>query len=406
VPPASVRLGVGRIRRALLARRRSLETVPRRLSAGFIPPWAGPPSEFLTTARPSDSRRTDSPEVPLPFDDTTLGQPLRPSRGAAAGLPNPPRLRSQVFSTSQRFPPTQAPRPCFMPQPSLDFSLQSFPLLKIVTPLEATCCLAVILRPAVARRPRPAPAVSPTPGSCDPLAWFPRGFVAPFQPASVSRPRPPGHPWSRTTSSPRIGDLTRFVALIPPAIRSAPPAVKPEPRSLLSWAFSSSEPDRLPRQRQRRASAPTPTAGSPTLVPRVATGSFASATPGILRPSRRLAPAVGWAFSPAPQATANRSLHPRAPSPSAERTSRPAPRRPSTALLLPWPSVAPLQPSEDGDRAVAPWPPESLSTWTAAPLADPSPEGPDLSPGGLSLSPEGLSPGRRYYPAPEWYQLS
>jgi len=71
-------------------------------------------------------------------------------------VPDPPRFRSQVFSTSQRFrSKPRASRPCFMPQPSLGSSLQSFPLAKsatrLSTPLLPCGC------PPTCRTHRPRP---------------------------------------------------------------------------------------------------------------------------------------------------------------------------------------------------------------------------------------------------------
>ena len=50
-----------------------------------------------------------------------------PTRGSGleVGFASPDRLRLQVFSTSWRFDPPRACRPCFMPDPLLGFALQS-----------------------------------------------------------------------------------------------------------------------------------------------------------------------------------------------------------------------------------------------------------------------------------------
>jgi hypothetical protein len=104
-------------------------------------------------------------------------------------VPFPPRFRSQVFSTSQRFQPARVPRPCFVPQPFLGFSLQSLPLTEIVYPSRGhwlpcghppTCWTA---------RPRSLVTTGfPDARAFDAVAWFPRRLWAPFSRAETRFP--------------------------------------------------------------------------------------------------------------------------------------------------------------------------------------------------------------------------
>jgi len=87
-----------------------------------------PLQSSITTSRLSDlGDRTDSLEVSVPYNGI-----LEPAPFLWSGLPAPLRFRSQAFSTSQRFSHARIPRPCFMPQPFLNYLLQSFPLMKTV----------------------------------------------------------------------------------------------------------------------------------------------------------------------------------------------------------------------------------------------------------------------------------
>jgi len=88
-------------------------------------PFRGPTTSRLSGLSPG----SDFPEIPdlcnsIPWASAMLKRTV----------PCPLRLRSQVFSTSQRFLQSQASRPCFMSHAVREISLQSFPLTRIAHP--------------------------------------------------------------------------------------------------------------------------------------------------------------------------------------------------------------------------------------------------------------------------------
>jgi hypothetical protein len=70
------------------------------------------------------ARRTDGTFLEV-LSPSAYPRPEQWLRGA--GLPRPHRRRLQVFTTSWRFVPLRACWPCFMPDPLMGFTLQSFP---------------------------------------------------------------------------------------------------------------------------------------------------------------------------------------------------------------------------------------------------------------------------------------
>jgi len=73
------------------------QRLPHVQKHGFRPPWACAPYRVLTTSRPSDPAAGYAfLEFSAPFNGILDRAPC------GAGCPNPPRLRSQAFSTSQR----------------------------------------------------------------------------------------------------------------------------------------------------------------------------------------------------------------------------------------------------------------------------------------------------------------
>ena len=60
---------------------------------------------------------TRRPDPPCPRFRLPLTTQLRASSTMRRAVPDPPRIRSQAFSTSQRFLQSQFSWPCFMPQP-------------------------------------------------------------------------------------------------------------------------------------------------------------------------------------------------------------------------------------------------------------------------------------------------
>jgi len=137
----AVDIGV-RARSALGLRFPRLVGPPRRSprghsTLGWIPFRV---SHLLLTVRPLGRIRRS-----LGFLAPPTASPSEPLRGPARP-PQPSRFRSQAFSTSQRFTQARVPRPCFVPQPFLGSSLQSFSSRRSRAPLEAAGSLAVIHR--------------------------------------------------------------------------------------------------------------------------------------------------------------------------------------------------------------------------------------------------------------------
>lgn len=94
---------------------RDLRAIRRVLDAPLLPSCAGDVTGHRGKGVDGTSR-----EVRLPPGDVSVG-----GRSVPAYLTG--TVRSQSFSLSQRFNPTGALRPCFMPQPPTGFSgLQSF----------------------------------------------------------------------------------------------------------------------------------------------------------------------------------------------------------------------------------------------------------------------------------------
>jgi len=154
----------------------------------------------------------------------------------------PPRLRSQAFSTSQRFTQTRVPRPCFMPQPVPGLpSLQSLPLTEIVVPSRGHQ-LPCSHPPECGIAPTSAlsPPVSPTPAPATRLPGSPDGYGSPFhEPEPASR-----SPW---TSDGGVGPYPRphlLRSLAPPVNPFASRRVAPTRRPMLSWACA--PPETLP----------------------------------------------------------------------------------------------------------------------------------------------------------------
>jgi hypothetical protein len=116
--------------------------------------------EFLTTSWPASPFRLDP--TPLGFlIPSTASLGLAPS---GVGCPVPPRFRSQVFSTSQRFASTPELRGLVSCRShSWDPPFRAFPSQESRTPLGVACSLAVIHRVLGRVAQTLSPAVSPTP---------------------------------------------------------------------------------------------------------------------------------------------------------------------------------------------------------------------------------------------------
>jgi hypothetical protein len=109
--------------------------------------------------------------------------------------PNSKLVRSQAFSTSQRFPHDRVPRPCFMPQPFLDCLPSECSPREDRVPLSgplASLQLSTVLRnapPATLSLP-----VSPTPTLLTQSPGSPANYGSPFHESEGPLPGRPGSP--------------------------------------------------------------------------------------------------------------------------------------------------------------------------------------------------------------------
>jgi hypothetical protein len=187
-----------------------------------------------------------------------------PRLGRAVLLP--PRFRSQVFSTSQRFPG----KPEFhglvsCRNRSWASSFRAFPSQGSRTPLEAASFLAVIQQRACRTRCRwiESPGFPDAHTVTGAVAWFPRGSGSPFrEPKPASRS--PGTT-DRGTAPFRRLHLLR--SLPPPASPFTRRRVSPPPRPLLSWVSPPlkypPEPRSLDPPGPKPGHAPSPAGSSP-----------------------------------------------------------------------------------------------------------------------------------------------
>jgi hypothetical protein len=181
---------------------------PASCDVGSFHPGSDPLQSPSPSSRPSGpSAGSVSPEVSLPFN----GILERAPRGT--GRPTPPRFRSQVFSTSQRFQPARVPRPCFMPQPFLGFlpsepspHRDRVPLSRPLAPLQSSTDVL-----------DSSPSQPFTPGFPDvhalaQLPGSPGGYGFPFRRRKVCFPVALG----QRTQTARSASFTRFEAFLPP----------------------------------------------------------------------------------------------------------------------------------------------------------------------------------------------
>jgi len=129
------------------------------------------------------------------------------------GCPDPPRFRSQAFSTSQRFPSKLEPRGLVSCHSRpWDPPFRAFPSRGSRAPLEVACSLAVIHRCAEARRSSPFTAGFPDVHAFTQLPGSPDDYGLPFGELESS---PPGRPGLGLTDSPRSASFTCFEAFLP-----------------------------------------------------------------------------------------------------------------------------------------------------------------------------------------------
>jgi len=151
-------------------------------------------------------------------------------------VPSSPRLRSQVFATSQRFLHVQTSRPCFVPHavPEITppersphrnrapLSGPHAPLPLFTGVLERTA--RGLITAGFGRRPRSRAA-----------AWLPPTTMGSLSPRRSATPVCPG---PRTAEPSRSASFTRFRSFIPPASPCAPSRVASVRWSMLSWPFA------------------------------------------------------------------------------------------------------------------------------------------------------------------------
>jgi hypothetical protein len=147
-------------------------------SREFIPPWIESPPESLATSRPPDCFQPGPTSLgfPAPFNGIPALAPF------GAGHPSPLRFRSQVFSTSQRFPSKLGFHGLVSCRNRSWVSLlQSFPLAEIVYPSRGHLLprsYPPALRP-VSRKVL-LTARFPDVHALDAVAWFPARLWVPF----------------------------------------------------------------------------------------------------------------------------------------------------------------------------------------------------------------------------------
>lgn len=207
--------------------------------------------ESLTTSWPPSPFRLDQ----LPWDfliPSTASLGLAPS---GVGCPFPPRFRSQVFATSQRFPSMPELRSLVSCRShSWDRPFRAFPSQELRTPLGVACSLAVIYR-VLGRAARTfSPAVSPTPESLH-TRWpgSPSGYELPFlgprsnlsQPVTALTGRSSFGSWSPWVRGDGLGPFRDFTCF--EASRSSCESVHVRrelphaARPLLSWVSAPPE---------------------------------------------------------------------------------------------------------------------------------------------------------------------
>jgi len=175
----------------------------------------------LPAVRPGG--RTDSPELPAPFNGITPGKPHE-----RRACPVPPRFRSQVFSTSQRFPsPPELHglvscrnRPWDALPSESSPRRNRAPLSGPPAPLPSSTDVPERDSGAL------TPSVSPTPTLSHAVAWFPRRLRTPFPHVRRRASRSPSTPNDETAP---FRQLHRLRSFHPPASPFAPARVAPTP---------------------------------------------------------------------------------------------------------------------------------------------------------------------------------
>lgn len=140
-------------------------------------------------------------------------------------VPVPTRIRSQAFSTSQRFLQSLSLWPCFMPQPFAGTSFRAFPSKRSRHPLEPASCLGYPPACPCALLPTSSRSISPTPTLLTQLPGSQRTLRKPIH--RNPKATDPGHPAPGAAEPQRSASFTRFAALLPLRVRSRHPGLPP-----------------------------------------------------------------------------------------------------------------------------------------------------------------------------------
>lgn len=197
------------------------------------------PYRVVTSLRPPGARAPGS--APTRFlAPSTTSPGLAPH---AAGTSTPTAVPLAGFlSLSAVCQHTRASRPCFVPQPSLGFSLQSVvPRLRVARPSRGRCAplrFSVAVPEVRCSRPRPpgfTALTRPAPGS----PRLPPELGRRFRRARARLPRRPG---PRSPGPPRSCGFVRFEAFLPARVRAHDCRLPDDREPLLSWASAPPEP--------------------------------------------------------------------------------------------------------------------------------------------------------------------
>jgi len=222
--------------------------------------------------------RTSFPEISGPYNDVTLGSPMW------SRLSRPPRLRSQAFSTSQRFPSIPVLRGLVSCR-SRSWDLPSevsprenrAPLSRPLAPLQSsTSAQRRAFRVLIAACFTDSHARAQLPGSPD-------DYGLPFHaPKRASR-----SPWNPSDQTAPSRWLRLLRSLAPLANPFAPARVAPTWAPFLSWVFAPLESPVLASDPRTR---PGTSASACAFVPRLAPDSSSPRLSGPCSPPNRVRP--------------------------------------------------------------------------------------------------------------------
>jgi len=172
----------------------------------------------------------------LPYSSGALQRHPRSSPMHVVSCPHSPQVRSQVFSTSQRFSHRPNSTALFRAAtvPGLP-PFRVFPSRRSCTPLGATGSLAVIHRAAERTTSDLITRGFTDAHAFDAVAWIPHGLQASFP--RVRRPAS-RLPWVTSGGIAPTASFTCFEAFFPPRVRLHRPGLPRAWRPLLSWRYA------------------------------------------------------------------------------------------------------------------------------------------------------------------------